>query len=41
MPFGQVGTPDPLTAMCERFGVGVGFGFGVASLLPVFDLLEL
>jgi hypothetical protein len=40
MPFAQVGTPDPLTAMCER-GVGVALGFGVAILLPLFDLLEL
>lgn len=42
IPFAQVGTPLPLTAICG-LGVGlfVGFGVGVASVLPLFDLLEL
>lgn len=42
IPFAQVGTPLPLTAICG-LGVGflAGFGEGVASLLPLFDLLEL
>jgi hypothetical protein len=42
IPFTQVGTPLPFTAMCG-LGVGlfVGLGVGVVNVLPLFDLLEL